>query len=142
MALNLPIPAPESEKTKEVATQFTVANYQVFRNVAEGVAASHIVIDLAYGKDKIDKDPIFGDFTLFDDFQKEINFINCKLGELFDKLAIAVANELITQEQLNTALVTLKTADDANVSAILAFIELLQTSEIVILPTEEISRLV
>jgi hypothetical protein len=142
MALNLPIPVAESQKTKEVATKFTIANYQIFRNVEQGVAASHIVIDLVYGNEKETTDAIFQDTNLFAEFQKQTDFINCKLGELFAKLNAAVEAQTITPEQVQTALATLKAADDANVNAILAFIQLLQNAGIVSLPTEEISRLV
>lgn len=142
MALNLPIPTPESEKIKEVATKFTVANYQVFRNVEEGVFASHIVIDLVFGNESEVKDPFFGQTALFTEFQKKINFINSKLGDLFIKLNAAVVEGLVTEEQVGAALTGLKSADDANVTAILTFIQLLQTAKIVSLPTEEVSRLV
>lgn len=142
MPLNLPIPEGSTQKVKEVANAFTVANYSAFRNVEGGIALSHIVVDLVFGNESQSVDPIFQDTHLFTEFKKQTNFINCKLGELFSKLANAVTAQLITQEQLDTALVTLKAADDANVNALLGFIQLLVEAEIVTLPTEEISRLV
>ena len=142
MPLNLPIPNAETQKVKEVASAFTIANYSAFRNVEGGVALSHIVIDLVFGNESQVKDPIFQDTNLFTEFKKQTNLINCKLGELFTKLNIAVEAELVTQEQVSAALLSLKAADDTNVNALLSFIQLLVQAEIVSLPTEEIARLV
>ena len=144
MALDLSSPNPSTTKVKEVADKITVNGYKVVRNLEQGVLKSYLQIDIAYGTESNIMDVDFPDTPLFNRFRVDLNYIDCSLEELKNRLYAASQLEvpLVTLQQLQDTLTQLKAADDANTTAILALITLLDSANIKKIPTEEISRLV
>lgn len=145
MALELPTPDPETEKTKVVATKATVSEYQVLRAVDQGVAKYYMRFSIAYGNQIDTPDPNFPETKLFSTISIANDYVSDRWENLAGKLYASLGQEgtdpSVTKERIDLVLGTMKAADQANEDAILAFVGLLQDAKIKELPSEEISKL-